>query len=110
MGLIYQFLEDESLPKGRVESTRVRSKASNFVLIDGVLHFVDKLWSGERGEINHRIAIPEVLVDPLIDESHRGMLGGHVGETKLYDILRLRYMFPAMLRRVKARIKQCEWK
>ena len=81
---IMNYLENSTLP---TEEKKARELVEQYVLIEGVLHYVSK-------DKTLRLIPPEEDRHQLFDEVHGGMFGGHLREAKIFGELAKRYWWP----------------
>ena len=84
------------------KARKLVAKASQFVLVDGVLSFLDH----NRGD-RRRIAVPVHLREKIMRESHSGVYSGHFDGPKLYNTLSQRWWWPGMYNDVLSYCKRC---
>ena len=76
-------------------------QSRDFVLIDGVLHFV------EKGGGRRRIAVPSHLRQNILQEYHGGVYSGHFASSKLYGAMSRRWWWPGMYKDVVEFCRSC---
>ena len=76
-------------------------QAQDFVLIDGVLHFV------EKGGGRRRIAVPSHLRQNILQENHGGVYSGHFASSKLCGAMSRRWWWPGMYKDVVEFCRSC---
>ena len=108
LGPIMAFLADSELPSDQKLKRAIKTKASHFIIINSVLHFRDHHPDRRGGKPRFRTAIPAVLVEPIIRETHGMGIGAHIGEEKLIDLLRTRYHWNNMYASVRKFLPTCE--
>ena len=95
------YLEKEKLPTDAKKAEMTVRQSRDFVLIDGVLHFVEK-GSGRR-----RIAVPSHLRQNILQEYHGGVYSGHFTSSKLYGAMSRRWWWPGMYKDVVEFCRSC---
>lgn len=88
---LISYLEKEELPEDKKEAKRVMLMSQDLVMIDGVLHFVEK--GGKR----KRVAVPEQLRSTVLQEHHGGVYSGHFSCSKLYGAVSRSWWWPGTL-------------
>ena len=95
------YLEKEKLPTDAKKAEMTVRQARDFVLIDGVLHFVEK-EGGRR-----RIAVPSQLRQNILQEYHGGVYSGHFASSKLYGAMSRCWWWPGMYKDVVEFCRSC---
>ena len=95
------YLEKEKLPTDAKKAEMTVRQAQDFVLIDGVLHFV------EKGGGRRRIAVPSHLRQNILQENHGGVYSGHFASSKLYGAMSRRWWWPGMYKDVVEFCRSC---
>ena len=67
---------------------------------------IPKKIKGRKFKPKPQILLPESLVNTALRWAHEGF--GHVGFTKVMELIRSKYHFPRMAKRVKSHINACE--
>ena len=67
---------------------------------------IPKKIKGRKFYPKPQILLPESLINTALRWAHEGF--GHVGFTKVMELIRSKYHFPRMAKRVKTHIKACE--
>ena len=106
LGPVMDYLQHKTLPANAVAKRKLLSRASNYVLTDGVLHFIERHPHDDETD-RHLPAIPRKLVTPIVKETHALGIGGHMGEYKLVDALRQRYHWVGITTAVRRFLKRC---
>ena len=96
------YLDHEQLPNDPERSRKLAAKASQFVLVGGILHYLDH----SRGD-RLRVAVPLQWREKLMQETHGGAYGGHFAGSKLYNTLSRQWWWPGMYKDVLAYCKGC---
>ena len=84
-----EYLEDGRLPADEVEACKIIAQASSFVLLEGILYFVDMKHGNWK-----RVAVPGHLRQWLMEENHRSRLAGHFAEA--IGLLSRRWWWPTL--------------
>ena len=71
-----------------------------YIIIDDVLYHVNT-------EEELRIVVPDALQEAIIRETHEGMMGGHTGRDKTFDIIRRRYFWKNLAVQVYSYVGKC---
>ena len=96
------FLEHGKLPDDEVLSKKIVAQATQFVIVDEVLYFVHP-----RRSFKKRAAVPKHLRQSLMEEHHRGSMGGHFAANKLYRTLASHWWWEGMYTGVFNYVKSC---
>ena len=67
---------------------------------------IPKKIKGRKFNPKPQILLPDSLVDTALRWAHEGF--GHIGFTKTIDLIRSKYYFPRMAKKIKAHIKACK--
>jgi len=78
--IIYK--EEGLLPQDQKEAQRIVTVATNLVILDNVLYFVDNKRAGRR-----RAAVPSHLRSQIMEQYHGGRMSGHFSGSRLYATL-----------------------
>ena len=96
------YLQDGTLPEDSNRARRLAAQESVFVLLDGILYYVDQHHGNRR-----RVAVPTHLREQLLKESHRGVYSGHFSGNRLYNTLLRHWWWPGMYLDATAYCKKC---
>ena len=99
---LMQFLETGQLPEDDNLAKKVAGQATQFILVDQTLYFLDP-----RRNHKKRIVVPTQLREQLIQEHHRGNMGGHFAANKLYRMLASHWWWEGMYVDVHNTVKSC---
>ena len=102
LGLMVRYLTDGTLPLNQGVARRVVLESKQFSLLDGVLHFEDRMHSGRLC-----VVVPESLCEELLKETHGGRFAGHFSEKKIYDRLRRYVWWVGMKADVRRYCRRC---
>ena len=78
---IIEFKESKKLPLDEDRARKIALQDSLFVIV-GVLYFIDPKCKGQR-----RVAVPKHMQQQIMEECHRGRVGGHFSGSKLFNAL-----------------------
>ena len=98
--LIVDYLEREELPKDARKAEKLMSQSRDFVLLNGVLHFV------EKGGGRRRIAVPSQMRQSILQKYHGGVYSGHFASSKLFGAIS-RCWWPGMYKDVVEFCRSC---
>ena len=108
---LHQQLSAEDLPAADI-TPRMRNDLSKFVVKDGYLYRIEQLYRGGRaqaGKVRYLLWIPEALRSEVLFACHdHVMSGGHLGVSKTFARLRIRYYWTGMFRSVEQWCKSCQ--
>ena len=68
------------------------------MIIDGVLHRNFEQFRGKKDHV--QLVVPNNISDTVLEESHAGSLGGHLGEDRTLSRIREKFSCQAMQNRV----------
>ena len=92
----FAYLEQGVLPEDDVMARELALTKSQFQIVDGVLHHVEK-------DKTLRVIPPQSNRKELFDGVHGGKLGGHLRDAKIHSVLSKHYWWPGM------RTDICKW-
>ena len=95
---VIDYLEEGALPPDVKKARELSLTAQQYVLLDGVLHYVEK-------DKTLRIIPPESDRRSMFEEVHGGPFGGHLRDAKIHGELSRRYWWPGMRRDI---IRWCQ--
>ncbi|RWS18083.1 integrase core domain protein-like protein, partial [Leptotrombidium deliense] len=75
----------------------------HYQLKEGVLN----LYSDTETELRYRLCVPYVLRHQILESYHDDIISGHVGLTKTYHKIKLKYFWPKLRKHVKHYIASC---
>ena len=96
------YLQHDHLPDDPERAKKLVAKASQFILVDGILTFLDHNH-GDRT----RVAVPLHLREKIMSVSHSGTYSGHFAGAKLYNMLSWRWWWAGMYSDVLSYCKGC---
>ena len=99
---IFLCLQQNQVPSDPDKARKLVAKASQFILIDGVLMFLD-----HTREDRKRIAVPQHLREKIMRESHGGKYSGHFAGPKLYKTLSQQWWWSGMYSDALSYCKRC---
>lgn len=88
---IITFLETAELPADDKRARKVALQSSMFTMEGGILYFID----AKRGN-RKRVVAPQHKRCDLIDETHRGLFGGHFSGDRVYHTLTRHWWWEGM--------------
>jgi len=83
-------LETDELPTDRARARKVATQQCLFVILDGILYYLDKHFN------RMRVAVPHHLKDKILMAEHRGVTGGHFSGKRTYSPLAYRWWWEGM--------------
>jgi len=87
---IIHFMETDELPGDRARARKVATQQSLFVILDGILYYLDKRSNRTR------VAVPHHLKEKILMAEHRGVTGGHFSGKRTYSALAYRWWWEGM--------------
>ena len=99
---LIRYLVDRELPEDKQEAAALISKASTFVMLNGILHHVDPKTPGTQ-----QVVVPSHLRAKLMTEVHGGKMSGHFSEPRLYKTLSRSWWWEDMLKDAVEHCKNC---
>ena len=90
------------MPLDEKQARRLVLEKERFVLLDGVLYYVDP-----GGQRRLRIAVPKGMREKLMEETHSGPFGGHFAARSLYNTLAQHYWWDDMYGDVTRWCRSC---
>ena len=100
--ILFLFLKEGQLPEDTKLVRKITSQSQYFVILDGVLYFVDHMCSNRS-----RIVVPLSLSHSLIQEHHSGCLSGHFTAGKLNRTMSNHWWWERMYTDVFEYVKSC---
>ncbi len=79
---IIRYLEDGELPEEQTRARKIVAQGAYFTLYDGLLYYIDPKHENRR-----RAVVPQSLKEKVMEENHRGVMGGHFSGNRLYNTL-----------------------
>ena len=103
MDSIIQFLKEDILPKEKVETDKVRRKATSYWLSkDHKLHKRSFSWP-------YLLCVHLDQTESLLEEMHEGICGSHTGGRSLtHRVITQGYWWPNMQREALEYVKKCD--
>ena len=83
-----------------------KMQCEDFLVMDGVL-FKIRYAKEMKGEPTLVLCVPEKYVPTILYQYHAPLLAGHPGVMRLYETVRKKYYFPAMLTLVRQFVQSC---
>ena len=96
------YLEEGELPSDTKLARKIAAQATQFVILDGLLYFLDPKKSCKK-----RAVVPVHLRQKLIEEIHGGPMAGHFTTNRLYNALAHTWWWEGMFRDVDRHCKNC---
>ena len=96
------FIEEKKLPDDANLAKKIAAQATQFAIVDRVLYFLDP-----RRNHKKRVVVPKHLQEQLIQEHHRGNMGGHFAANKLYRMVASHWWWEGMYSDVYKKVKSC---
>ena len=83
------YLQTDVLPGNSSDDRKIVSKASQYVLRDGILyHLYSSTTPCRRQETHCLPVIPRDLIDEVLTSMHNDVTAGHLGIVKAHDKIR----------------------
>ena len=103
MDSIIQFYREDTLPEERIESDKVRRKATRFWLSEN-----QKLYKRSFSGL-YLLCIHPEMTESLLEELHEGICGSHTGGRSLaHKAITQGYWWPNMQREAQEYVKKCD--
>ena len=102
---LMRYLEKDELPTDNTKARKLVAQAYSFVLLDGILNFVDP-----RRDDRKRAFVPSHLRGGILEENYSGPMAEHFSGIRLYKALARHWWWPNMCadcRRHCASCPQC---
>ena len=96
------YLQHDHLPDDPERAKKLVAKASQFILVDGILTFLDHNHGDRR-----RVAVPLHLREKIMSVSHSGTYSGHFAGAKLYNMLSRWWWWAGMYSDILSYCKGC---
>ena len=108
--LILFLQDDKNLPADDKQARALILQAPDYSLQDGILyhhHFIRGKGPKEE-RMCQQIVVPRPLQDDVLRSYHDSPLGGHQGEDRTFNCLRMKYFWKTMFHDVVAYVKSCQ--
>ena len=99
---VIKFPETGVLPDHEQLAKKIAAQASQFVMIDGILYFIDAKHGNRR-----RVVVPRQLREKIMQENHSGVMAGHFSGNRLYNFLSRHWWWETMYRDTLNFCKNC---
>ena len=96
------FLEKGELPLDQQRARKVALQETLFTIVDQILYYVDPKQTNRR-----RAVVPCQLQEKIMEESHRGPMGGHFSGDRLFKTLARHWWWKGMYADVSHYAKIC---
>jgi hypothetical protein len=101
--MVKEYLTNSVLPRDRAKADWVVTMSNHCILVDGVLWYKIKT----KTRITMAVWAPLALCQLVMEAAHASRDGGHRGETKTIDRVRLGYYWPGMTSDISAFVHRC---
>jgi len=103
---IITFLKSENKRAdfSKADCERLERMAPSFCMIEDLLYHISQV----HGEFYEVLTVPQSMHNTMLRSVHDDVLGGHVGQSKVYEKLRERYWWSGMKADVDAWVKKCQ--
>ena len=107
---IFTYLEDSQVPEDRNEANRIVAEAQYYVIENGILyHLYQPRRKGHKWtDVKKQLAVPTNMRDNVLKSYHDALSGGHQGQERTYEAIRLKYFWPKMYSDIQTYVKTCE--
>ena len=96
------FLEKGELPLDPQRARKIAIQEPLFAIVDQVLYYVDPKRANRR-----RAVVPQQLQKSIMDENHRGPMGGHFSGNRLFNSLSRHWWWEGMYSDVSHYVRNC---
>ena len=112
LGNIYRYLIDGELPDEANQAKRVVAESDQYVLDQEHLYhiFYPRCKKAPKADqMIKQIAVPTSRRAMVLAQYHDGLMsGGHQGQDRTYDAIKLKYFWPGMYRDISNYVRGCE--
>ena len=106
---IIDYLVEKQVPDNRNEANRIVAEAQYYIIEDGILfHLYQPRSKGHKWtDVKKQLAIPRKLRDNVLKSYHVALFGGHQGQERTYEAIRMKYFWPKMYSDIQTYVKTC---
>ena len=106
---IIDYLVEKQVPDNRNEANRIVAEAQYYIIEDGILfHLYQPRSKGHKWtDVKKQLAIPRKLRDNVLKSYHDALSGGHQGQERTYEAIRMKYFWPKMYSDIQTYVKTC---
>ena len=106
---IIDYLLEKQVPDNRNEANRIVAEAQYYIIEDGILyHLYQPRSKGHKWtDVKKQLAIPRKLRDNVLKSYHDALSGGHQGQERTYEAIRMKYFWPKMYSDIQTYVKTC---
>ena len=106
---IIDYLLEKQVPDNRNEANRIVAEAQYYIIEDGILfHLYQPRSKGHKWtDVKKQLAIPRKLRDNVLKSYHDALSGGHQGQERTYEAIRMKYFWPKMFSDIQTYVKTC---
>lgn len=105
LSIMIRFMEEGELPADSKAAKRIMALSSHLMMMDDLLHYVDP--SSGKKEAHHRVAVPKLLRQEILQNSHGGLMAGHFSGKRLYKVLSRTWWWDGMYADAFTYCKNC---
>lgn len=104
------YLEEKQVPDDRNEANRIVAEAQYYIIENGILyHLYQPRSKGHKWtDVKKQLAVPRKMRDNVLKSYHDALTGGHQGQERTYEAIRLKYFWPKMFSDIQTYVKTCE--
>ena len=104
------YLEEKQVPENRNEANRIVAESQYYVIDDGILyHLYQPRSKGHKWtDVKKQLAVPSKMRNDVLKSYHDALTGGHQGQERTYEAIRLKYFWPKLYSDVQTYVKTCE--
>ena len=106
---IIDYLIEKQVPDNRNEANRIVAEAQYYIIEDDILfHLYQPRSKGHKWtDVRKQLAIPRMLRDNVLKSYHDALSGGHQGQERTYEAIRMKYFWPKMYSDIQTYVKTC---
>ena len=107
---IFTYLEENQVPEDRNEANRIVAEAQYYIIENDILyHLYQPRRKGHKWtDVKKQLAVPSKMRDNVLKSYHDALSGGHQGQERTYEAIRLKYFWPKMYSDIQTYVKTCE--
>ena len=104
---IYNYIADGQLPGNISTQKKIAGKATNYIIVNGLLFKIAQHKERRKGVHYLLLAIPKKFESNILNMYHNSLLALHQGPYRTFLTMRRQFYFPNMLPKIQKYIETC---